>query len=169
MEDIRLIWQGWEVVELIGQGAFGKVYKVKKESYGQVSYAAVKIIKIPPEPGEIDEMLDSGMDMDSVKEYYYDLTTQMVSEIGLMEKMKSVSHVVSIEDWEVREEQDGVSKTIYIRMELLKSLEQVKGMSKLTVSEVVKLGKEICDALSYCHQKNIIHRDIKPANIFYRR
>jgi serine/threonine protein kinase len=24
---------------------------------------------------------------------------------------------------------------------------------------------QVCDALNYCHQKNVIHRDIKPENI----
>ena len=56
-------------------------------------------------------------------------------------------------------------------MELLTSF--VKVMSdrqrsgrQFTIPEVLKIGKDICIALSFCEQRNIIHGDIKPANMF---
>ena len=39
----------------------------------------------------------------------------------------------------------------------------------LSVAEICKIASDICMALDYCEQNNIIHRDIKPANIFIDR
>jgi len=33
------------------------------------------------------------------------------------------------------------------------------------ISEIVSIMSQVLDALSYCHQRNIVHRDIKPANM----
>jgi tRNA A-37 threonylcarbamoyl transferase component Bud32 len=37
----------------------------------------------------------------------------------------------------------------------------------LTTIDAVFVGRDICDALSEAHQKNMIHQDIKPSNIFF--
>ena len=34
MDQINKIWPKWHTVELIGRGAFGEVYKVKREELG---------------------------------------------------------------------------------------------------------------------------------------
>ena len=42
-DKINEIWPGWHTVELIGRGAFGEVFKVKKEKLGEVFYSAVEL------------------------------------------------------------------------------------------------------------------------------
>ena len=62
---------------------------------------------------------------------------------------------------------DGQSGTLYIRMELLTSLQSyVRSRPFLTVPEIICIGLDVCRALAFCEEKHIIHRDIKPANIF---
>jgi serine/threonine-protein kinase len=39
---------------------------------------------------------------------------------------------------------------------------------RLSVAEVLDLGKRICEALRYVHSEGITHRDIKPANVMVR-
>ena len=47
MDKIQEQWPEWQTVELVGKGTFGSVYKAKKEVYGNISYAAIKVIEIP--------------------------------------------------------------------------------------------------------------------------
>ena len=47
MDKIQEQWPEWQTVELVGEGTFGSVYKAKKEVYGNISYAAIKVIEIP--------------------------------------------------------------------------------------------------------------------------
>lgn len=165
--EIQEIWPGWKIESSIGSGGFGKVYKARKELLGQKeTYSAIKVIRIPNDPAELSNMKSSRMDEKSIREYYKASVEQLTNEIELMERMKSASHVVAIEDYDVVEESETIGWSIYIRMELLTNLNtfiQEKGMS---TQDVVKMGIDILTGLEFCHQEKLIHRDIKPDNIF---
>ena len=165
--EIQEIWPGWKIESEIGSGGFGKVYKARKELLGQKeTYSAIKVIRIPNDPAELSDMQASRMDEKSIREYYKASVEQLTNEIELMERMKSASHVVAIEDYDVVEESETIGWTIYIRMELLTNLNtfiQEKGMS---TQDVIKMGIDVLTGLEFCHQEKLIHRDIKPANIF---
>ena len=50
------------------------------------------------------------------------------------------------------------------------SLQQrIEREGQLPVEEALKIAREVAEALSYAHERNIIHRDIKPANIMMSR
>lgn len=168
MKELKTIWPQWEVEELIGKGSYGNVYKIKREEMGTVSYAALKIIEIPQEQSEVRELMNSGMDHQSVKFYYQDLVKSIQNEIAVMETLKTGNNIVSIEDYSIREKKDSIGWKVYIRMELLTNLNTylTERGGNLEPAEVVKIGMDICTALECCEKSQIIHRDIKPDNIF---
>lgn len=166
MDNINQIWPKWHTVELLGRGAFGDVYKVKREELGEVFYSAVKVIRIPREDQEIKELLNEGHTSQSIQNYYESIARGLMGEIKTMETLKSAANVVGIEEFEVRERMDGIGWEAYIRMELLKNLNEYRAGRTLSREEIVRLGKDICQALICCEKNQIIHRDIKPSNIF---
>ncbi len=170
MEDVILenIWPNWHIEKLIGTGSFGAVYKAKRTGFGfeHDFYSAVKIIRVPSEDSEIRGLLADGMSTQQVADYYESVLKGLVSEIELMESLKGSPNVVTIEDYEVRRNADSIGWTIYIRMELLKNLNQYRTEHPLSVDDIVHLGIDMCSALEYCARKQIVHRDIKPDNIF---
>lgn len=163
MEQIKLPWPEWQIVETLGRGAFGEVYRAKREDYGETFYAAVKVVRIPGEESEIRELEDTGI---GAKSYLGNMVNDLVGEIALMHRLKGASHIVSIEDYKIIEKEEGVGWTLYIRMELLTNLNEYKREHPLSEEEVIKLGCHMCDALEMCQKEKIVHRDIKPSNVF---
>ena len=47
VEKLKHIWSEWRIVEHIGTGSYGQVYKVVRDEYSTPIYSAVKIITIP--------------------------------------------------------------------------------------------------------------------------
>ena len=163
------VWPEWEIVEKIGEGSFGKVYKARRTEQGKTFYSAIKIITIPSSQGELDSARSEFHDDGSVREYFHSMVDDCIQEVSTMEYFRGNSHVVSVEDYKVVEYLDDIGWDIYIRMEYLTSFLEFCEGRELTEKDVVQLGTDLCRALEYCQKQNIIHRDIKPENIFVSR
>lgn len=67
------VLDGWEIVQQIGVGSYGKVFKVRKSNYGIVTFSALKIISIPESQADVRSALSDGMDERSVTSNLKDL------------------------------------------------------------------------------------------------
>lgn len=164
-EQIHLPWQDWKIVKRLGGGAYGEVYEIERNISGVQEKAAVKIVSRPKDDIEIETYYDEGYDKASIAASYEKEIQNYVQEYTLMKKLQGQTNIVSCDDFTVVPHENGIGGDVFIRMELLTSLQQKLKQKKLTISQIVKLGKDISNALILCERKNIIHRDIKPANI----
>lgn len=157
----------WKIKEKLGEGSFGVVFKIERtDILGNLSSSALKILTVPKDKSDIDALVDSGISEDSIPGYLNSILKDMSSEFSIMEKLKGNSNIVSFEDYDVIQHEDGVGWDIIIRMELLTPLVSYLKTNVMSEKEVIKLGIDICSALEMCSKMDIIHRDIKPANIF---
>ena len=165
-EELRSVWPGWHVARRLGGGSFGDVFQIYRDNYGIRVESALKVIQMD------DWMATVALPSNSRDESSPDIPEALRSEIQIMEALRGAPNIVSIEDFAYR--RAGQTSTLLVRMELLKSLQEVlpgrNGQGTLSsIREITKLGKDICTALMYCESKGIIHRDIKPANLFVDR
>ncbi len=158
-------WPGWEIVRKIGSGSFGTVYEIQRDVYGDVEKAALKVISIPHNEDEVDYLRCTGLDDASITQTFHQQVGDIAREYKLMAQMRDNPNIVHCEDFRDIQHDNGLGWDIYIKMELLTPL--MKCLEKVaTEDQVIQMGKDICNALIACQEKNIIHRDIKPQNIF---
>lgn len=163
------VWPEWKIIEKIGEGSFGKVYKAKRMERDKAFYSAIKIISIPSNRSEL-KSVRAEMDSDqAAREYFQNLVDECIQEVSTMEYFRGNSHVVAVEDYKVVEYLDDIGWDIYIRMEYLTSFLEYCAGKQISEEEVIQLGIDLCKALEYCQKLNIIHRDMKPENIFVSR
>lgn len=168
MEQPRLPekWNDWKILEKVGEGSYGTVYKAERRIGKESLFSAIKIIRIPKEDAEVREVLRI-LGKESVQTYYLDLVEDYIREIQAMERLQGITNIVSIQDYVVEELKDRIGWIVYIRMEFLTSFTEYLVTHQMEEPEVVKLGIDLCTALEFCEKTKIIHRDIKPENIFY--
>lgn len=159
-------WPEWELGDRIGSGSYGRVYRIEKENHGHFYYAALKVIEIPSEPSETESLKQSGMGALSIRDYYEETAKSLKNEIDIMQILKSSANIVTIEDSAIIKKKDNIGWIMLIRMELLDNLSKYKQKQTMTIGQCVKLGMDICSAISDCEKEGIIHRDIKPENVF---
>lgn len=159
------LWPGWETVKLLGRGSFGAVYEIRRDLFGTTEAGAVKVISIPQNDSEIDDLRADGYDQESIENTYSQHMRSIVGEYAVMCKLNACPNIVDCKDVRYEQHPDGIGWDIFIKMELLTPL--VKAFpGQISEQLVLKAGKDLCHALILCKQHNVLHRDIKPQNIF---
>ena len=128
----------YEVIGIVGEGAYGVVYKCKNKETKE--YVAIKRFK---------ETKD-----DIVKK-------TMRRELAMLKLLKHENVVDFLDCFKNKGNLYLVFE--YVERTLLELLEEKPG--GLHPSLIKKLMFQLCKAIKYLHDQNIIHRDIKPENL----
>lgn len=149
-------WQGYELLDEVGFGSHGQVYRIKKTIAGTEFISAMKVITL------YDDTLSPDDSAALIEDYKH--------EINVLFRLRDCPQIVRLEDYYTEQftaEEDGESGSrIYIRMEYVESLPSYLIRHILTEEDILRLAEDISLALSACEQAGILHRDIKPGNIF---
>ncbi|MBR4459057.1 MAG: protein kinase [Clostridia bacterium] len=159
----------WVIDRQLGRGSYGAVYQVSRHDAGEAILSAMKWIPLPGDGQEVQAMREKGLSDEQIRGYYDRVKADFIGEIQLLYKLRGNSHVVSIEDYRIepRAGEDAIGYDLYILMELLTPLPKwLDRHPDATFGDVLRLGKDLCDALEDCARLSILHRDIKPDNIF---
>jgi len=159
-------WGSWYIEKFLGQGSYGKVFKLSKEECGYKYESALKIVSIPTREQYHEAVSTLGNNEKLLKRYFEDAVKNIINEIVMLYNLRGNSNIVSYEDHMVIEHQDDISWDILIRMEYLTPLNKYLEEKDLCIADAINIGLDICAALEICYKKGIVHRDIKDENIF---
>jgi len=136
--------QRYEVIEELGRGGMGKVYRVLDKKLNEE--VALKLIK--PEVAADRKTIE-----------------RFANELRMA---RQISHKNVCRMYHLSEEEG----THYITMEYVPG-ENLKNMIRMTkqlsLGASVNIAKQICQGLSEAHRLGIVHRDLKPSNIIIDR
>ena len=143
LERLAAAFPQLEVIELIGQGGMGAVYKVRQKQLDRI--VALKVL--PPGIGGDPSFAE-----------------RFTREAKALAKLLHPNIVALFEFGQA----DGI---YYLLMEYVDgvSLGQLLRASRVSAREALAIVPQICDALQYAHDQGIVHRDIKPENILLDR
>ncbi len=160
------IWPEWQFKNVIGRGAYGVVYRAVRMLDGQEEESAIKVVTLPPDEREIDQLRAEGMTEEETRNYYASMANEFYEEIQTMKILNGNVSIVNVQDSAILPCHDSPGWNILIRMECLTPFTGYIDGRELTEAEAIGLGIDICRALEVCEQHKILHRDIKPENIF---
>jgi len=139
VERLAELFPSLQIIELIGAGGMGAVYKARQEGLDRV--VAIKIL--PEEFGH------------DVK-----FALRFTREARTLAKLNHPNIVAMYEF-------GNVADTYYFLMEYVEgsTLRDVVKSRELAPEHALAIVPYLCDALQYAHDKGVVHRDIKPENI----
>lgn len=132
--------------------------------------SALKVVSLIEERGNFDEFSPTRKkEYEEAKQFCSERAEQ---EVRMMDDLRGNTNIVDYLDHQFVDwsDQTGFGRDMLIRMELLADLRNaLLSETAFSETEIVKIGKDICNALILCHGKDILHRDIKPENVFINR
>ncbi|GAA5612655.1 serine/threonine-protein kinase PknD [Streptomyces platensis] len=143
----RLIQRRYRLLDTIGRGGMGEVWRALDESLGrQVAVKCLKPLGPRHEPSFLQVLRERFRREARVAAALQHRGVTVVHDFG---------------------EDDG---TLFIVMELLsgRNLSQLLDDNRrqpLPVPDVIEIAEQVTAALAYTHEQAIVHRDLKPANI----
>lgn len=128
-----------EVLELIGHGGMGAVYKARQKSLGRL--VALKILA-PQHAANPD------------------FAERFAREAKVLAEV-SHPNIVTVHDF------GQASEFYFLTMEFVDgvNLRQAMKAGRLTPQQALAIVPPICEALQFAHDRGIVHRDIKPENL----
>ncbi|MGP8303468.1 tetratricopeptide repeat protein [Streptomyces inhibens] len=147
MPENRLIQGRYRLLDTIGRGGMGEVWRARDESLGrQVAVKCLKPLGPRHEPSFLQVLRERFRREARVAAALQHRGITVVHDFG---------------------EDDG---TLFIVMELLggRNLSQLLDDNRrqpLPVPDVIEIAEQVTAALAYTHEQAIVHRDLKPANI----
>ncbi|HEV3118201.1 MAG TPA: serine/threonine-protein kinase, partial [Gemmataceae bacterium] len=128
-----------EILELLGQGGMGAVYKARQAKLGRL--VALKIL--PSEAGRDPAFAER-----------FNREARALAHLNH-------PNVVGVHDF------GEAGDLFYFIMEFVDgvNLRQVLQRGQMQPADAVRIIPQVCDALQYAHDEGVVHRDIKPENI----
>jgi tRNA A-37 threonylcarbamoyl transferase component Bud32 len=132
-----------DILQLLGQGGMGAVYKARQKKLDRM--VALKILPV-----------ETGRDPAFAERF--------AREARALARLNH-PNIVSVHDF------GEVHGLYYFVMEYVDgvNLRQLLETGRLSSAEALRIIPQLCDALQYAHEENIVHRDIKPENILLDR
>ncbi|MBK8091504.1 MAG: protein kinase [Verrucomicrobiaceae bacterium] len=146
VEMLRRMFPDLEILEVLGVGGMGAVYKARQPRLNR--YVALKIMVAAP-GHEVAFALR------------FEREAQVLAQL-------SHPHIVILYDFgELGPERTGADPLYYFLMEYVDGtdLGRLIKSNELRSTQALAIVPQICEALQYAHDQGITHRDIKPANI----
>jgi serine/threonine protein kinase len=139
VEELTKLFPQYEILELLGHGGMGAVYKARQPSLDRL--VAIKIL--PPKTGGDPGFAD-----------------RFTREARALAKLNH-PNIVAVHEF------GQAGGLHYFVMEYVEglNLRQLEQAGKLSPREALQIIPQICDALQFAHEEGIVHRAIKPENV----
>ncbi len=139
---------GYDVINILGQGSYSRVFKAKKHSTQQI--VALKVLY------SVNKSLD----------HYQRNVERFTRETQLCAGLQH-PNIVRLADRGITDDGIPYAEYEYVPGQTLKEYIAEKG--ELSAEETGSLMAQLLDALSCAHAQGIVHRDLKPQNIIVNR
>uniref|UniRef100_A0A251UQD2 non-specific serine/threonine protein kinase n=1 Tax=Helianthus annuus TaxID=4232 RepID=A0A251UQD2_HELAN len=161
--------ENYHVIELVGEGSFGKVYKGRRKFTGQ--FVAMKfILKHGKSKNDIQNLRQ---EIEVLMLYFicifcliflFECNASDAYFLQILRKLKHENIIQMLDSFESPQEFCVVTEFAQVTSfgELFEILEDDQCLPE---DEVQKIAKQLVSALHYLHSNRIIHRDMKPQNI----
>ncbi len=147
IEEVAKLFPQLELLEVLGQGGMGVVYKARQKQPDRVVTLKIMLPQFSRDPSFVERFNRAAR------------------------ALAKLNHPNIVAVYDFGQTGPAAAPLCYFIMEFVDgaNLRSVIHSGKLTATEALTIVPRLCDALQFAHDEGVVHRDIKPANILVDR
>lgn len=129
----------------------------------------LKVISVPASQVQLDALLLTGAvaSKEAALSYFHKQAEEIIHQAHILHQLSHQEGFVPYLDTQIVSMEEGVGYEVYLLGGYKRSLESLIPKAQMTQLEAIRMGLDLCAALSACRRAGYLYADLKPGNIFH--
>lgn len=153
-------WSDINPIGILMSANYSRLYLAKEKP----GYSLVREIWMPPDKAAIEKAIRGGIRTDVLNTYFAKVRSDLEFELSVFDSVES-KHAAKVTGVHFAKDPDGPGWRGFIRTNVYIPMGKYFGRVRTGAPDAVRLGMELCDALTACKGLQIVHGEINPSNV----
>ena len=145
----RPLWGEWYIGDRLGEDCCGTVHAAIRGKESTPHSTVIKVCRFPSELFYRKAVTAFGNDAGKITRYFEDTLEGIIYKLHLSSSMACHGSIVNYHDYKIDRREKGPGRIVLFRKDQVIPLDRYAQEHPLTKGEAIRLGIELCEALSY--------------------
>ena len=162
----RPLWGEWYIGDMLEEDYCGTLHAVTRGKGGPRHSSVIKVCRFPSETLSLKAGSIFKNDTAKISRHFEERLEEIIYRLHLLSSMSNHGSIVNYYDYKIDIPEEGPGRIVIFRKDQVVPFAQYMQDHPTAKGEVIRLGKELCEALSYHLKRGTAQGYLRLENVF---